>query len=212
MGKLIDLTGKQFNKLIVIKKDESGSFNRVAWVCKCDCGNITSIIGKDIKSGHSKSCGCNKIKAAINAGKSNITHGMTKTPEYNVWIHIIQRCYNTNNSNYHNYGGRGIIVCDRWKNSFEIFYKDMGPRLSDKHSLDRINNNGNYEPSNCRWTTMTEQNRNRNFNVIKNIQEANDIRELYKNNNYTQQELADSYNCSVRIINQIILNKIWIMI
>jgi len=95
------------------------------------------------------------------------THGLTYTPEYRSWCHMKGRCYCPNDSRYHRYGGRGIKVCDRWLNSFENFYKDMGPRPSPKHSIDRVDNNGNYEPSNCRWVTVKTQNSNRSTNVSR---------------------------------------------
>ena len=101
-----------------------------------------------------------------------ITHGMTKTPEYHAWIDMKHRCFNPNNKQYSNYGGRGITVCDRWKNSFQNFLADMGSRLTAKHSLDRINNDGDYCPDNCKWSTNAEQQNNQRNNHLITIDDV----------------------------------------
>jgi hypothetical protein len=119
------------------------------------------------------------------------------------------RCYNKNFKEYKHYGGRGITICKRWLESFENFFEDMGPKPFQKSSIERINNNGNYEPGNCKWSYPEEQNRNRQYNVIKNKDQANQIRKLYSTGNYTQKQLAQMNNCSEPIIWQIINNYIW---
>jgi len=111
------------------------------------------------KTDPSRSCGCLARQAAK-------THGMVRAPEYGVWRNMYQRCTNPNNPQYHNYGGRGIKVCQRWRESFENFYADMGPRPSSQHSIDRINTNGDYTPSNCRWATPVQQSNNKNDNRL----------------------------------------------
>ena len=132
---------------------------------KCPlCGNIFSSLLWPVKLKKSKSCGCNR-------GWNFIKHGYTRnrsaTPEYNAWCSMKCRCYDVNGKAYHNYGGRGIQVCDRWLNSFENFFEDMGNRPTSKHSLDRYpNNNGNYEPGNCRWATISEQRQNQRDAII----------------------------------------------
>jgi len=163
MRKIIDLTGQKFSRLTVIsfaptKKKMSH------WNVVCDCGTKTVVDGCNLKKGHTKSCGCLQVERIK---EHNTTHnGCIDHPlEYGTWKGIKQRCNNINNHAYKDYGGRGITVCDRWLNSFENFLADMGRKPTPQHSLDRINNNGNYEPSNCRWATRTEQNRNTRANV-----------------------------------------------
>ena len=149
-----DLTGMQFGRLGAVKY--LGSINRKSrWLCACSCGKETVVVYQHLVNGHTQSCGCIHTEML----KARATHGMRHTPEYDTWMHLIQRCTNRKNTSWPDYGGRGIAVCDRWK-KFENFFADMGSRPSGK-SLDRINNNGGYEPGNCRWATSLEQNRNR---------------------------------------------------
>lgn len=166
MAAIIDITGQTFGRLKVLHKHpENDSLNRVCWVCECSCGTIVTINGWAIRSGNTKSCGCYANDLRIQLGKANRTHGMTNTPEYKTWDSMKERCNNPNSSQYLNYGGRGIRVCDSWYNSFEAFYRDMGPRPSDKHSIDRRDNDGHYDPGNCRWALMEVQANNKRNNV-----------------------------------------------
>lgn len=164
-----DLTGRKFNKLRVIRRDDerTGS-GAIRWVCQCRCGQIKSINGCSLRSGHAKSCGClQREKAADQAkvmGAANRTHGMSSSPEYAVWHGMRQRCSDPNLPEYKHYGGRGIKVCPRWK-KFENFLADMGLRPGPKYSLDRKETNGNYTPTNCRWATQKTQQRNRRSNL-----------------------------------------------
>lgn len=134
--------------------------------CICDCGNITYVNLNNLRNGHTKSCGCLQRKLASKKAK---THGMSKTPEYRAYYLMKNRCYNKNYYLYHRYGGRGIDVCERWLESFENFYLDMGCRPSKNHSLDRIDNNKGYSPLNCRWATNEEQNRNKSNTIMIEI-------------------------------------------
>lgn len=152
-----NLIGKVFGHLTVIKffgiKNQ-----RTVWECKCVCGKITYVDINKLNSGHTKSCGC--FKPHKTHGKS----GLNRSKEYIAWDAMIQRCCNPNNPNYKYYGAKGVKVCDRWKNSFENFLSDMGEAPSPKHSLDRKETTGSYEPNKCRWSTRIEQDRNKRRN------------------------------------------------
>lgn len=168
MKKFIDLTGQKFNKLLVIGLEKYIKKGKSTWLCKCDCGNKIITQGGNLKNNNTKSCGCLKKENGYKIGKSNIKHGLYRIPTYNSWISINQRCSNFNANNYKDYGGRGIAVCSRWTNKrdgFINFLEDMG-RCPPGGSIDRINNNGNYCPENCKWSTTKEQSRNRRSSVI----------------------------------------------
>lgn len=159
--------GRRFNRLLVTKElpryvNSKGTPIRT-WECVCDCGNKTRVFASQIcgKRVTVNSCGCYHREQT---GNRNRTHGFAgrvgRPPEYHVWQSMKRRCSNPNDAEYHNYGGRGISVCARWKSSFVAFYEDMGSRTTPDHSLDRIDVNGNYEPGNCRWATWKEQRAN----------------------------------------------------
>lgn len=131
----------------------------VRWLCICDCGKSATPRTTDLRSGNTKSCGCL-------AADTRRKHGLHKTPEYHVWADIKQRCFNQNSPEYENYGGRGITMCQRWVESYAAFYLDMGARPSKQHSIERVNNNGHYQPGNCRWATSQEQTLNMRRNRV----------------------------------------------
>lgn len=158
MPHVIDLTGRIFNRLTVLKLGASTKDNRRRWICLCSCGNESLVLTNNLKTGHSRSCGC--LQKEITKKRLTV-HGLRKSPEYLAWVNMRSRCYKHGDISYHNYGGRGIEVCLEWVNSFSAFISDMGLKPSKAHSLDRVNNDGNYEPTNCRWGTKLEQVHNR---------------------------------------------------
>ncbi len=165
-----DLIGKVFNRLTVLKFDKiikQGRASHVYWICKCVCGTLVSISREHLISGNTRSCGCLASEFIIKQNKNRKTHGMTNTRFFRIWVYMKKRCLNPGDSNYSAYGGRGITVCDRWlkfKNFMEDMYESYLKHIKEfgekNTSLDRIDVNGNYEPSNCEWTTIKRQNRN----------------------------------------------------
>ena len=153
MGAFIDLIGQRFGRLIALKRVENSISGEIQWLCQCECDKHTIVIGKNLRTNHTKSCGC--------LWKDSITkHNLCDSQTYHTWENMIQRCTNLNVRLYQNYGGRGIEVCGRWL-KFENFLEDMGERPYGT-TIDRIDNDGNYEPANCRWSTYFTQRRNRN--------------------------------------------------
>lgn len=164
-SRVIDITGQRFSRYVVIGI-HSRTREGARWICRCDCGETRIVYGVTLRNGTAKSCGCRKLE--------NIrTHGLSGSSEYRVWKNMIQRCSNRKNIMYYRYGGRGIQVCDRWK-EFANFYADMGQRTSPRHSLDRIDHNGHYSPGNCRWATRHQQANNTSRNVYVTIEGRTD--------------------------------------
>jgi hypothetical protein len=160
-AKIIIAQNEVFGRLTVIGPAPNID-GYTAWLCQCECGNQLTTITKSLRNGDTKSCGCLQKERRIIANK---THGLSYSSEYRIWAAMKKRCLNPNTKQFSDYGGRGIIICSEWINSFETFYADMGKR-PEGCSLDRINNEGNYEPSNCRWATRIEQCRNKRNNHL----------------------------------------------
>lgn len=160
-----DITGRRFGFLTAIgyggkiPNRNRGSLTR--WWCRCECGNLKLVTRSNLTSGSTKSCGCKK---SLLITRRHSTHSLSNTDEYHAWSAMKSRCFHAKNASFDRYGGRGISVYAPWVESFEAFLQDMGPRPSPDHSLDRINNDGNYEPSNCRWATRVQQSRNKSSN------------------------------------------------
>ena len=190
--------------LLVLGKNSHNKWSQQLWDCICNCGNKTIVLTRDLKTGHTKSCGCLQIKHCIEQSKKNITHNMTKTKFYKIWDGMTRRCNKKDNMNYKNYGARGIR-CE-W-NSFEDFMKDMYKSYLEhlannkkrQTSLERIDNEGNYCKENCKWATYKEQNRNsRNTHQVE-----------YNGKTKCISEWAELYGLTHNILSQRLLKSKW---
>jgi hypothetical protein len=156
-----DLSRRTFGRLEVISYYGKDKHGKPLWLCRCKCGTAKVVTSNNLKSEHTKSCGCLRLERVIEASTK---HGYVGTLTYKCRQKMKERCFNINDKQYHDYGGRGIVICERWL-VFENFLADMGERPDSSYSLDRINNDGNYEPGNCRWATSKEQQHNKRSNV-----------------------------------------------
>lgn len=194
MSKRADLVGEVFGRLTVIELKEIRN-EKAYWLCKCECGNPVFVPTYRLRNGNTQSCGCLQKERT---SKAKIVHGQAQSPEYSSWTNMKDRCLNPKNIGYGDYGGRGIKVCKRWRKSFEEFFKDMGPRPTLKHTLDRKDPDGNYEPNNCRWATPEEQGNNK----------RNTRRFEYRGDFLTISQLARKYNKDPKLVLER-MNKGW---
>ncbi len=201
MPKSVDLAGQRFGALTVLTRGQdyispASGKPSTRWHCLCDCGITTLVLTHALRTGNTSSCGClGKAKRREACTKHKVSH----MPEYKSWHSMVQRCTNKDNHNWHRYGGRGIAVCAEWVDDPARFYKDLGPRPSTRHSIDRIDVNGDYTPSNCRWADPKEQGRNRRNNVYV----------TYQGKQYVLSALAEQLNISTAVLSQRVFNLKW---
>lgn len=181
MPKPLDLSGTRFGIINIISRNGTSNNGKSTWNCKCDCGTEWVAIGANIINGRTKSCGCTNI--------GNTKHNMSKLNEYNIWCDMKARCYNKTNKSYNLYGGRGITVCNEWKDDFIKFLDDIGSRPSKNYSLERIDVNGNYCNENVIWATQKDQNNNK-----RNSRKFN-----YNGEELTVRQIMDKLNTNLPI-------------
>lgn len=165
MGKFIDILGQKFGRLTAVKRLQNNKKKNAVWLCACECGGNAEATGYSLRNGHTKSCGCLRTEMIVAEAKKNSTHGLSGHPAYHIWGEMMRRCIDEDHPRYDSYGGRGIGVCDRWK-ILQNYIDDMWPRPGPGYSVDRIDNDGDYSPENCRWATNTDQQRNKRSTVL----------------------------------------------
>lgn len=194
MSKLIDISGKKFNNLLVVERYYNGKPGKSYWKCLCDCGNETIVSGSNLRNGSVKSCGCLKYSS------KNKTHGMSKSSLYNIWNGMKFRCTNKNSGSYKNYGQRGISVCEEWFNNPQSFIEwALKNGYKEGLTIDRIDNEKDYCPENCRWISKGEQAKNRRMNYCIE----------YKGETKTLWELCEELNLNYNLVHNRIKKLGW---
>lgn len=193
-----DLVGLKFNRWTVLSFDSKSKDGDAKWFCRCECGVERPVSGRHLRAQKTKSCGCYKEE-------KRLKHGQHKSITYSSWVAMRQRCLNPETTGFARWGGRGITICARW-GEFKNFLEDMGERPSKEYSLDRINNNGNYEPGNCRWATRKQQIRNSRTAKIDETTAA-EIRRLVAFNSYSQ--IAEGFGISNKHVGAVVRGESW---
>lgn len=210
MGSFIDLTNQTFGRLTVLSRSHKGPHGVWFWNCRCSCGNTCVKRGYHLRNGSVKSCGCLEKENLKKIHDLQIRHHQSKTPLYKVWKSMKSRCLNHNNKRYARYGGRGITICEDWLTRFEIFEKwALENGYTEGLTLDRINNDGNYCPENCRFVTIKKNNRNSSMTKL-NEETVQYVRRRYAQGGITQTELAKRVGSTQQTVSKIINNKLWI--
>ncbi len=201
-----EMIGKRFGRLVVSSRAGSTAHGKKLWLCICDCGNQSHVTTGHLNSKTTVSCGCWKKEMAASI---KFSHGQAKagneTREYQLWKHMTGRCFNKNDKAFKHYGGRGITVCDRWL-AFENFYADMG-KVHDGFSIERLDVNGNYEPSNCKWIPKNRQATNRRSSVLT----ESDVREIrrLRSDGLIMKDIGSRFGASAQLIYQVLSGKAW---
>ena len=184
VSRALNLTGERFGRLVVVKRVENDKHGNARWLCKCDCGGETITTTTCLRQGHTHSCGCYGLEQLKKGSKASVTHNLSRTPLYQSWTLMKQRCFNSDRRDWMEYGGRGITMCDEWLDSKMFFKWALENDYEKGKTLDRIDVNGNYEPSNCRWATLKEQGRNKRNNIHVTV----------NGTEYVLSELAEQFN------------------
>lgn len=210
MISLKNIQGKKYHFLTVMSeatKRQQPNGTRVRhFDCLCDCGNLVVVAIGNLRSGHTKSCGCHKIKMLSDRMS---THRLTNHPLHKLWLDMIKRCYQKSCKSHKDYGGRGIEMCEEWRGDFINFYNWAKSRCEDGMQIDRINNDGNYTPSNCRFVSQKQNARNKRNNVFTEAK-VGLVRHLHIYFGHGNNELARMFNTSPSLMSQVLNNKIWV--
>lgn len=208
MGKLIDITGCRFGRLVVLERAYIDTDNFIRWKCLCDCGSIYYGRAYPMKNGSINSCGCLEKENLKLLTESKTTHGLSKTPIYKVWKAMKARCYRKTDKRYSRYGLRGITVCNEWIDNPSLFIEWANKNgYKQGLTIDRMDNSGNYEPANCRFVSIATNNRN-SSNTHLNESDIEKIKELHSNG-MMQIEIAPMFGITQQTVSKIVNNKTW---